>query len=430
MYSASRKTGTDRRDSDHLQAWLSVSQRKSMKKTEKIFYILYPVLVLAVLGILLHLVFTENREKVRDFTENAAGKAKAAAELLKNQAKSLIGTVTPEKTEEMAENIRDVLREEGCSLLISQEAPEDGTLYDNRIRGNFRKADGKDEYIVSVCIAVKGQSYYVTLSCDFSGTAAACRRNFLLYGGAVGLCLILSLSTALHFMHVRTYDDRRQLFMENFAHELKTPMTSILGYSSMMLRGELERPEIPKALETVHFEAERMDKLSHQMLELFVLGHEKAEMKATDVRELCKKLRMAVSPLESKYGLQIRMNAAAGTVRGNEALLITLLKNLCDNACKATENGEEVTLIGSGRGRKYRFTVVDRGIGISRENINRVKEPYFREDKSRSRRQGGAGLGLTLCCRIAELHGSKLEIQSKKGKGTRVSFELEKEAEA
>ena len=100
----------------------------------------------------------------------------------------------------------------------------------------------------------------------------------------------------------------------------------------------------------------------------------------------------------------------------------TLLYNLIDNACKARESGQPVTLTGYVDSDRYRFCVTDSGCGIAEDDLAKITEPFYMVDKSRSRSMGGAGLGLSICNEIAKLHGSTLEIVSEVGKGTDISF--------
>ena len=113
-------------------------------------------------------------------------------------------------------------------------------------------------------------------------------------------------------------------------------------------------------------------------------------------------------------------------------LIITVLINLLDNACKASEEGSVIEVSGSRKERGYQFTVKDHGIGIPREELQKITKAFYMVDKSRSRSHNGAGLGLALCTEILALHHSKLEITSTLGEGTSISFllpDLEKEGE-
>ena len=108
------------------------------------------------------------------------------------------------------------------------------------------------------------------------------------------------------------------------------------------------------------------------------------------------------------------------------SLLKTLIINLMDNGCKASEKGSRVTVVGKREQGFYVIQVIDHGMGIPEDEIKKITEPFYMVDKSRARKQGGTGLGLALCSKIALIHGTSLEITSQLGKGTTVSFKLKR----
>ena len=116
------------------------------------------------------------------------------------------------------------------------------------------------------------------------------------------------------------------------------------------------------------------------------------------------------------------MRLEPAQVRGEAELLLTLLRNLVENGQKASEN-TPVTVIGVRDGEGYRFSVLDRGSGMTAEQVARATEPFYKGDRSRS--GGGFGIGLSLCQRICQRHGTALAFESEPGVGTTVSFWLE-----
>ncbi len=109
------------------------------------------------------------------------------------------------------------------------------------------------------------------------------------------------------------------------------------------------------------------------------------------------------------------------------SLIQTVLVNLLDNACKASEQGGRIEVVGREEPGGYRFTVRDYGIGIPEEELSKITQAFYMVDKSRSRSRNGAGLGLALCTEILALHGSRLEIESTPGEGTAAGFVLQAE---
>lgn len=118
-----------------------------------------------------------------------------------------------------------------------------------------------------------------------------------------------------------------------------------------------------------------------------------------------------------QMGITLEVTCSMGKRRVDRDLFESLLINLIDNGAKASKEGDKIFLEGEGN----RITVRDRGCGIPEEEISRVTEAFYMVDKARSRKAGGCGLGLALCVMIAQLHGARLEIESRVGEGTAVS---------
>ena len=213
---------------------------------------------------------------------------------------------------------------------------------------------------------------------------------------------------------------KREDFMGAFTHELKTPMTSIIGYADMLRSLQADPEEQREAAAAIYHEGRRLETLSQKLLALLALGGEQLEMTGLDLAELWPRLRAACP----KAHLQLPDGHWA--VRGDADLLLDLLCNLVQNACKASAPGAPVAVHCRENGDTVTLEVEDHGCGIPTAEIERVTEPFYMVDKSRARKQGGSGLGLALCKRIAAAHGSTLEIVSAPGQGTTVRVTLQK----
>lgn len=207
-------------------------------------------------------------------------------------------------------------------------------------------------------------------------------------------------------------------FVAAFTHELKTPMTSIIGYADMLHTMQTDPDEQREAAAAIVHEGRRLEALSRKLLALLGLNEEGVELTAVPLPALWPRLHAACPDVT------LRTPAAAPTVCGDADLLLDLLCNLVQNAAKASAPGAPVLVLCAQAGDAVTLTVADRGCGIPPELIPRVTEPFYMVDKSRARRQGGSGLGLALCQRIAAAHGSALRIESEPGRGTRVSVTL------
>ena len=219
---------------------------------------------------------------------------------------------------------------------------------------------------------------------------------------------------------------RREDFMGAFTHELKTPMTSIIGYADMLYSMQNDPEEQREAAEAILHEGRRLETLSYKLLALLGLGEGEVEQGPVQLAELWPSLRRACP----EAVLQLP-EVSVPAVKGDRDLLLDLLCNLVQNAVKASAPGEPIRVETVQKEELVWLTVADHGCGIPKEQISRVTEPFYMVDKSRARKQGGSGLGLALCRRIAAAHGSELHIESTLGEGTRVSIALPlwKEAE-
>lgn len=215
---------------------------------------------------------------------------------------------------------------------------------------------------------------------------------------------------------------QREDFMGAFAHELKTPMTSIIGYADMLRTIQASSAEQYEAAGAIYHEGRRLEALSGKLLALLGLGEETITLQPTALAALWPRLQAACP------GVPLQLPACDAAVQADADLLLDLLCNLVGNAVKASEPGQPVEVRAADNGDTVTLTVADHGCGIPQSEISRVTEPFYMVDKSRARKQGGSGLGLALCKRIAEAHGSELHIESTPGEGTRVSVILRKGA--
>lgn len=215
---------------------------------------------------------------------------------------------------------------------------------------------------------------------------------------------------------------QREDFMGAFAHELKTPMTSIIGYADMLRTIQASPAEQYEAAGAIYHEGRRLEALSGKLLALLGLGEETITLQPTALAALWPRLQAACP------GVPLQLPACDAAVQADADLLLDLLCNLVGNAVKASEPGQPVEVRAADNGDTVTLTVADHGCGIPQSEISRVTEPFYMVDKSRARKQGGSGLGLALCKRIAEVHGSDLHIESTPGEGTRVSVILRKRA--
>lgn len=231
--------------------------------------------------------------------------------------------------------------------------------------------------------------------------------------------------------NIESYTDKlkkaaqdRDDFVANFTHELKTPLTSVIGYADMLRTYELDADKRRECADYIYREGKRLEKLSANLLEIIVMENSDIKCVNLNTEHLIKELRGSVAFLLKKYGLKLHVKYEKAYIFAEPSLLKTLLYNLIDNACKASQKGQGITLFGKIDGDRYRFSVADCGRGIPKAELEKIIQPFYMIDKSRSRKMGGAGLGLALCNEIARLHGSALTIESEENVGTTVQFDV------
>lgn len=218
--------------------------------------------------------------------------------------------------------------------------------------------------------------------------------------------------------------DRREEFIASFAHELKTPLTAIIGYADMLRSKEMAPKARFTAAGYIFSEGKRLESLSLKLMDIIVAGRQDIERRRYDAAYLLREISAVTVPSVTDDGMKLEVYWENGEVEVEPDLFKTLLINLIDNARKASKRGQTIELFGKKTEEGYAFFVRDHGRGMKTEELDKITEPFYMIDKSRSRAQNGAGLGLALCSKIAELHGSKLEYESELGKGTTVRVNL------
>jgi two-component system OmpR family sensor kinase len=216
--------------------------------------------------------------------------------------------------------------------------------------------------------------------------------------------------------------DNKQRFIDNFAHELRTPLTAIYGYAEYIQKASVSEEERLSAVNYIMSESRRMQAMAYQLLELANLKNDQLNLVKLDLPELFQLVLHTLHKKIAEKNLQVELDCKIDSIIGDTYLLESLLVNLADNAIKACDMGGHVILSAVKEGEAVTISIRDNGKGMSPEELKHATEPFFRGDKSRNRKDGGAGLGLAICSQIAACHNAKLEIISQLGKGTTVKI--------
>lgn len=236
--------------------------------------------------------------------------------------------------------------------------------------------------------------------------------------------------------------EAREEFMGAFAHELKTPLTAIIGYADMLRSHKMDEEKSIMSANYIYTEGKRLEAMSFRLLDIIVAKQDEAQLQETPVGELFAYLREMFA---EKKETDIRFAHEEAVVRMEANLIKTVMVNLIDNACKASEPGSMtgageaetasnraasggkagvVEVTGQMADGGYRIAVRDYGIGIPEAEQSKIVKAFYMVDKSRARSKNGAGLGLALCAEILKIHHSELQIESKVGEGSCFSFLL------
>lgn len=223
---------------------------------------------------------------------------------------------------------------------------------------------------------------------------------------------------------IKASAEQQEMFVGAFTHEMKTPMTSIIGYADLLRTQNICEDDKEEALNYIFTEAKRLENLSLKMLDLF--GVDKKEL----VLKECSPLYLinhVVEHLKNAYddaGIKIEFQAEDGTCFLEPDLFQSLLINLLENAKKAIQEKGLIFISVEMTDTGCKLTVKDTGEGIPEESLKHLTEAFYRVDKARARGSGNVGLGLALCEKIVQLHNGKIEFSSKEGLGTTVTVSL------
>ena len=227
--------------------------------------------------------------------------------------------------------------------------------------------------------------------------------------------------------HVKL-DNMRKEFVADVSHELKTPITSIMGYSDTLLEGDYDEETRKKFLNVISSEARRMARLVTDLLTLSRYDNKKVNQEVTtfDLGELVKKCQEKLRfEIEKKgHNVECFVTASVPPVVADKDGIERVVLNILSNAIKYTpDNGVIKVYVGFVYNDAY-IKIIDNGIGIPEEDMERIFERFYRVDKARSRELGGTGLGLSIAKEILDKNKGSIDIKSKVGKGTEVVIRI------
>ena len=213
----------------------------------------------------------------------------------------------------------------------------------------------------------------------------------------------------------------RREFSANVSHELKTPLMSISGYAEIMRDGLVQPQDVPEFAGRIYDEASRLTSLVQDIIEISKLDESKnMPFEDVDLYEMTQDICQTLMLPAKKKRVTVLMEGKSLSIQGVRHVLYEMLYNLVDNAIKYNKEGGYVKVLLAREKDGVRWSVEDNGIGIAKEEQERIFERFYRVDKSHSRKTGGTGLGLSIVKHGAALHHAKIVLNSEPGKGTKI----------
>jgi signal transduction histidine kinase len=219
-------------------------------------------------------------------------------------------------------------------------------------------------------------------------------------------------------------NESREQFINNLSHELRTPITAVAGYAELLKIGSISDEERERSIGYIADQIRRIQQMSQKLMALTQIPFCAIQKQWVSLESAAANAAMTCAEQLNKKVIGLNMDLQAVNAYGDAVLIESLLQNLLENAVKASQQGGVVTI--SSRlieeSGDCVLWVADNGRGMASEEIAKVTEPFYRIDKARARKDGGAGLGLALCAKICDVHSAKMEIFSEPEKGAAIEI--------
>ncbi|SHI54942.1 sensor histidine kinase [Lutispora thermophila] len=217
---------------------------------------------------------------------------------------------------------------------------------------------------------------------------------------------------------------QKQWLLDNLTHEMRTPLTSIQGFSEYLMRANASEEDKLVALTHINEEANRLKQLGDKMFALMTLKKESLNIVKLNSYEVFNTIRRIEFQRLKEMNIDLKVNIQADYFYGDEQLILVLLTNLVDNSINASKYNSRIEVDIYSKDDKNIIKVSDEGQGIDSKDLSNIFQPFYKADKNRSAIYRGAGLGLSLCKKIVELHDGSIEVESQKDIGTTIYVSL------
>lgn len=214
----------------------------------------------------------------------------------------------------------------------------------------------------------------------------------------------------------------KQRFIDNLTHEIRTPLTSIIGYADLLKKNEYDQYLFNKGLNHIYSEGKRLNELAQKMVDVILLRKDEIDIDDENAMSILYEVIEVTGMKIDTKKLSIVVDASDMVIPLDKNLIKAVLINLVDNAIKASSTGQQIVIGTKITDNNKCIYVQDEGKGMNEDELEKIIEPFYMVDKSRSRKNGGIGLGLSICDEIVKLHHARLNIKSKVNEGTIVEI--------
>lgn len=217
----------------------------------------------------------------------------------------------------------------------------------------------------------------------------------------------------------------KQQLVDDLAHEMRTPLTAIYGYAEYLQKAPYTEEEKLDALDYIMSESKRLSHMGQELLTMAIYREDEVNVEKIQSDSLGKDISNLMENTLREKRLRFIKTIRPITFEGDKAMIICLLRNLIENAARASDSGKRIWLNIEKFGKEHvLIRVKDEGIGMEEQDLERITDAFYRVDKARSRSNGGAGIGLNLCDLIVKKHSGKMEFKSTPKQGTTVTVLL------
>ena len=214
----------------------------------------------------------------------------------------------------------------------------------------------------------------------------------------------------------------KETFINNLTHELKTPLTSIIGYASLIRTSKYNEELFFEAADYIYKESKRLEQMAFKMMDLIYAKTQEIKLAPEKIMRIIYEVEKSIIVKLQDKNIDLIIEGEECILDVDKDLIEMALSNLLENAIKASDNNSKIYLKVSNLNNKTSISIMDSGLGMAKEHLDKIWQPFYVVDKARSRKSNGAGIGLSICKKIAEVHSADIKINSELGKGTEVTI--------